>query len=230
MKKKSLLNQIISKTKKFSIIALVKNNIRLSVIFVAILSILALISIFCSFYQKSQNEKYSALLFEAIAKSKQGQIEEAKIAFKEISNSYFSGSTKPIAKLNYANLLLSQNKIDEAKQVYLEINQSRSGEFIKDLAGFLYVKIIVQDEKSASNQQAIKDIEKIENKNKNFKYQIIEQKANLAIVQQNLDLAFKALTQIENAKDSSQTLKERAKEKLQVIFAKGYKPNNQVSK
>ncbi|MCE2687539.1 MAG: tetratricopeptide repeat protein [Rickettsiales bacterium] len=230
MKKKSLLSQIVNKAKKFSIVALVKNNIRLSVIFATILSILVLMSIFYNFYQKSQNEKYSALLFEAIAKSKQGQIEEAKIAFKEIADSYFSGSTKLIAKLNYANLLISQNKIDEAKQVYLEISHSRGNKFIKDLAGFLYVKIIAQDEKSISNQQIIKDIEEIENNNKNFKYQIIEQKANLAILQQNLGLAFKSLAEIEGGKDSSQILKDRAKEKLQVISAQGYKINNQESK
>jgi hypothetical protein len=187
-------------------------------------AVLLLIFVAASFYQKSAQEKYSAILHQSLIEQENGDVEATKALLKKIYDAKFAPSgVKALASLRYAGLLLAEDNKSAALKIYHEINQtSRYDSYIKELSGLLEARILITDASQTNKDEVLKRIEKIELKSKILHYYISEQKGIFELQNGNLENAYKIFDMITKSPESSQSLKTRAADTLKLVVAKGY--------
>lgn len=179
-----------------------------------------------SIYQKSAQEKYSAMLHQSLIYQQSGQMSEAKKELEKIVNSSAPNGVKSLASLRYAAFLLEEQKINEAKEVYTKLNQCYfCDDYIKDLSGLLLVRIMVLDKnETASPEKLIEKISKIMNRSENLKNEVAEQLAFFQLFTNKFDQAYKTFEKISNDASATQAIKQRAEDGMKIVISKGFQP------
>ena len=186
--------------------------------------VIAVIYIGYAVYQKSAEEKFSAILHQSLISQQLGEMEKAKSQLKEIVESSLAPSgVKAIASLRYAAFLIDEGKKSEAEKVYLEVNKCRScDDYASDLAGLLLVRLWALDEVEVQKPDFIERIEDVEDRATTLKNHIAEQRALVEIRKNNLAEAYEIFAEISKDKDSSQMLKARAADGMKMVESKGF--------
>lgn len=228
----SLINKVLGKNKpqtKMDILAafLARNKklfIRLALALVAGLLFLFLFDL----YQKSAQEKYSAIFHQSLIEEERGNIAIAKQNLQKIYETKFAPSgVKGLSALRYAGLLLNEGSYDEALAVYQSIaTSSRYDRYLRELAGLLAVKIIIiktdiKDDKSLQ-QQALKQIEKLESRSKFLHPYLAEQKGIFLMKIGELEKSYQIFEGILKDQNSEQALKLRVADMVKLLVAEGY--------
>ena len=228
----SLVNKVLGrnqpKTKMDILTAfLVRNKklfIRLACALIAGLLILFLFDL----YQKSAQEKYSAIFHQSLIEEERGNVATAKQDLQKIYEAKFVPSgVKGLSALRYAGLLLNEGSYDEALAVYQDIaTSSRYDRYLQELAGLLAVKIIIikTDAKGdkALHQQALKQIDKLESRSKFLHPYFAEQKGIFLMKVGELEKSYKIFEGILQDQNSEQALKLRVADMVKLLVAEGY--------
>ena len=199
----------------------VKNLSRLAVV-----ALIAAIG-YCvfSYYQKSQQEKFSVMLHQSLIDQQLGEIEKAKEVLRQISNSSAPSGVKSLAELRYAALLLEEGKKEEAAKLYAEVSDCGGCEdYIRELGGLLLVKVWISSDAEIAKEDLSARIEKIEKSSKLLRYYITEQRALLEMEKNNLEKSYQIFEMIAKNPEASEGLKSRANDGLKMLIAKGYEP------
>lgn len=200
-------------------------------LFVALaISTVAILLLLLAFnlYQKSAQEKYSAIFHQSLIDEERGELELAQKGLQQIyQSSLVPSGVKGLASLRYAGLLFNSGSADEALKVYTEIAQSsRYEQYLRELSGLLAAKILVIKTDStsdkAASQEALQQIEKFESRSKNLRLYLAEQKAILLMNIGELDKSYQVFSAIIKDSNSEQSLKLRAGDMLKILIAEGY--------
>jgi len=185
-------------------------------------------------YQKSAQEKYSAILHQALVEEEKGNIDAAKKGLQEIYATNFAPSgAKGLAALRYGGILLNSGDNDEALKVYLAIaNSNRYDNYLRELSGLLAAKIIViktdaHTDKAAS-QEALKQVTKLESRSKIMHFYFSEQKGILEMKIGELDKSYQTFEKILKDQNAEQALKLRVADMIKILVAEGYTPKENV--
>ena len=201
------------------------------IVLVAIVATVALIGHFAfQAYQKSQQAKYSEILHRSLLNQQIGNIAEAKANLREIYEAKSApDGVRSLASLRYAALLLEEGNKEEAAKIYLEVSQCNScDEYVRNLAGLLTVKTWMSDEVELQKPDLSERIEKVETGLQLLRYYATEQRALLEMARNNLEKSYQIFELISKNPESSKNLKERAKDYLKMIKAKGFEPQVEV--
>lgn len=183
-----------------------------------------------SLYQKSAQQKYSAIFHRSLIDEEQGKFAEAKKGLEEIYGTKFAPSgVKGLAALRYGGLLLNSGAADEALKVYLDIaNSSRYDTYLRELSGLLAAKILViksdANSDKATAQEALKQIEKLESRSKILHFYFTEQKGILAMKIGEQEKSYQAFEKILKDQNSEQGLRLRVADMVKILVAEGYMP------
>lgn len=171
------------------------------------------------FYSKSQSEKYSAILHQALIDEQAGEIDKSTSALKGIYESSAPAGVRSIASLKYASQLLAAGKNDEATEAYLKINKTRSFDpYIREYAGLVALRTMISDNKDKDKiTNLIADLEK---HSKILKYHIIEQKGIFAWENGDFKTAGEAFKLLDKNPEVSEMLKKRAAEMVEIYNEK----------
>ncbi len=177
-----------------------------------------------NFYQKLQEEKFSAMLHQSILYQQSGEVSNAKLELEKIMQaSSAPNNIKAFASLRYAAFLLSENKKQEAVEVYQKVGMCGScDDYVKDFANLLLVKFWVADEQEFAKEDLSLRIEKIEEHSTVLKYYIAEQRALLELQKHNLEKSYQIYESIIKNSAESAALKSRAEDGLKMVIGKGY--------
>lgn len=177
-------------------------------------------------YQKSQENKFSTIFQQSLMYQGAGDLDKAKESLKQIVDVKSAPKNiRALALLRYAGFLLDEGNNSQAVTFYLEASQcNRCDAYIRDLGGLLAVKVWISDENEIKKEDLLSRIEIIEANNKEFKYQISEQKAIYQMQSNNLEEAYKIFEYLANNPELDPTAKERFNENLKIVISKGYKP------
>lgn len=222
----NLINQARSQARSEGILNFLNNNKTLLTRLVLVL-VVAIISFFgFTAYQKSSEEKYSAILHQSLVYQQVGDLAKAKENLKEIVEaSSAPNGVKSLASLRYAAFLYEEGKKEEAQKIYLDVNNCGSCEdYVKDLAGLLAVKTWMTDENELQKPDLANRIEKIENKSETLRYHVAEQRAFLEMQKGNLEKANQIFEMIAKNPEVSQSLKARAVDGIGMVASKGFEP------
>lgn len=180
--------------------------------------------------QKSNQNKYSAMLHESMIEQQMGDLQKAKSILKKIHESSSAPTgIKSMASIRYAAFLLEESNKSEALKIYLGLNKCSScDDFIRDLAGLLAVRTLTTDEEQLSKPENIELIQKIENKATILKFHIAEQRALIELLKGNLEKSYQIFEMIAKSPEVKQGLKSRASDGMQMLIDKGYSPNNEI--
>lgn len=179
-------------------------------------------------YQKSAQEKYSAIFHQSLLEEERGDTETALQILHEIHESQFVPSgVKGLASLRYAGLLLNAGSADEALEVYTKIaNGRRYDNYLRELSGLLASKILVIKADANGDKllqkEALKQIKKFESRSKIMKPYFIEQRAIFEMKIGNLEEAYTAFVSIAQSQDGGQGLKLRVADMIKIVIAQGY--------
>ncbi len=197
---------------------------------VLVLLVAGLVFIGFNSYQKSSQEKYSAILHQSLINQQTGDIAKAKANLKEIYDAKSApNGVRSLASLRYAGLFFEEGNKVEAAKIYQEINECGScDDYIRDLAGLLAVKVWVSEESELKQEDLITRIEKIENKATVLKYEIAEQKGFVEMERGNLEKSYQIFEMITKAPETSKSLKERAADEMLMVVEKGFVPQIDV--
>jgi hypothetical protein len=179
-------------------------------------------------YQKSAQEKYSEIFHQAMIDEERGNISKAQENLQKIYNAKFAPSgVKGLASMRYAGLLLAQNSNLEALKVYETVaDNGRYDRYLRELAGLFASRIIeiTTDAKSdkATQDKALKQINRYESYSKILRPYIAEQKGILEMKFGNLDKSYEIFAEIINDKENEQALKMRVSELIKILVAQGF--------
>jgi hypothetical protein len=221
-----ILSQAKAQVRKEKLNNFFKQNFKLIRNLVIAALIAVLIFFVVNVFNKSRQAKFSEILHQSLIDQQIGNIAKAKENLKIIYDAKTApNGVQSLASLRLATLLFDEGKKAEAAEIYVKINQCRSCDnYIKDLSGLLAVKSWMSDENEVKKDDLIARIEKIESKNKLLKYYILEQKAILEMLKNNLEKSYQIFELISKNSESSQVLKTRANQHLQMIIDKGFEP------
>ncbi len=181
-------------------------------------------------YQNSQETKFSEVFHQALIDQQMGNVEKAKEELQQIYNSSAPKGIQSLASLRYAAILFDENKKAEAAAIYQRINECGSCDvFVRDLGGLLAIKTWIADENELQKEDLLTRVEAIENRSKELRYQISEQKAFIHLQKNNLAKAYETLDAIAKSPEASQSVKVRASEGLRIIVSKGYVPQAEAA-
>lgn len=201
---------------------------KLFMIFAASTVAILLLLLAFNLYQKSAQEKYSAIFHQSLIDEEKGEIDTAKQGLQQIYQSTLVPSgVKALASLRYAGLLLNSGSVDEALKVYAEIaNSSRYEHYLRELSGLLAAKILVIKTDSTSDkanqQEALKQIEKFESRSKDLHSQFAEQKGIFFMKIGELDKSYQVFAEIIKDSNSEQSLKLRVADMIKILSAEGF--------
>ncbi len=193
----------------------------------SVVVILLLLLVF-NLYQKSAQEKYSAILHQSLIDEEKGEIDAAKKGLQQIYQSTLVPSgVKGLSSLRYAGLLLNSGEVDEALKVYAEIaSSSRYEHYLRELSGLLAAKILVIKTDSSSDKatqkEALKQIKKFESRSKDLHSQFAEQKGIFFMKIGELDKSYQVFADIIKDPTSAQALKLRVADMIKILTAEGY--------
>lgn len=219
----NLINQARSQA-RFDVFKNFFRKRRRNIATLTIVATIALVGYFIfSFYQKYRQEEFSIILYKSIFNEQIGEKEKAKGELKEIIDAMGAPSgVRSIASLRYASIILGEGKKDEALKIYEEVNDCRfCNEYARDLSGLLLVKILVAE--NVPNKDLPERILKIEKHSGILKDYFAEQRAMLALQNENLKDAYEIFTKIAQDKNASPDLKSRAEDGIKMVVGKGYK-------
>ncbi|MBP7710463.1 MAG: tetratricopeptide repeat protein [Rickettsiales bacterium] len=189
----------------------------------AVLLAVVIVLIFHS-VQSSRQAKYSAIFHQALIYQQVGDEAKAKEELQKIYNTKSAPSgVRSLASLRLAAIHFNQGDVAEANKIYREVSECSSCDrYVRDLAGLLLVKSWMADESEVNKEDVVARVEKIENSNKVLKYYISEQRAFLEALKGNLDKSHQILEVIVKSADAPQSLKEKAKDGIQILISKGF--------
>lgn len=228
----NLINRAKSQARVENIAQFLVTHGKLILRFFIMLFAVVILFVAFNFYQKSKEEKFSAILHQALINQQVGDVEKSKSELQKIvENSSAPSGVKSLASLRYAAILLEEGKKSEAEKIYFEVNNCGScDDYVRDLAGLLVVKIWISDSEQLQKDDLSKRVEKIENKAHALKYHIAEQRAFLELQKNNLAESYKIFENISKNPDVSPALKARAKDGMKIVVAKGFdaKPEEKI--
>ncbi len=203
-----------------------KNNISLIKKIVLVFFLSAIIISGYKVNSKINSDKYSEMLHQSMIHEQLNELEKSEELLKKIYESSAPSEIKALAGIRYASYLIRSNKLSQAGEVYSQINKCRGcDKYIRDFSGLLAVKTWLSDSEEVKKNDLPKRIEAIENNSKILKYQITEQRALLALKNNNLEIAYNIFESIINS-EASQNLKYRAQDMMLMINEKGYQPKS----
>ena len=223
-------NEIISQAKSAARNQSIKNFLGKNSKNITVAAIVASVALVGNFtfqaYQKSQQAKYSEVLHRSLLSQQIGNMADAKKYLKEIYDAKSApDGVRSLASIRYAGLLLEEGNKEEAAKIYLEISKCKScDEYVRNLAGLLTVKTWMSDEAELQKPDLSERIEKVESDLQMLRYYVAEQRALLEMERNNLEKSYQIFELISKNSESSKTLKERAKDYLKMIVAKGFEP------
>jgi len=220
-----LINRARSQARTDAIWNFVSRNLKLLVRIFTVLCVAVLILICYKFYQKSSEEKFSAILHQSLINQQINEVAKARSQLKEIIDSKSAPSgVKGIASLRYAAFMIDEGNLAEAEKIYAQVNDCRfCDDYTKDLAGLLLVRLWMSDQAEMHKDDLLERISKIESNADVLKSNIAEQKALLQLFKNNPDDAYKTYEHIAQDKDSSQAMKAKAENGMKMAIAKGHK-------
>ncbi len=198
-----------------------KNAKKLIYVFSGALLVLLLVVAF-KIYTKNMAEKYSAMLHQAIIYQQIGDVENAQKELEKIVDSNAPSGVKSLASLRLAAFLIAQNDIEKAKELFEQVNDCRFCDaYVRDLAGLLLVKTLISSEEK-NKDELIAKIKKIASKAKPLKGEILLQLGNFYLFSGDLENSGRIFTEVSEDENSSNSLKEKAKEALKIATSNGY--------
>ncbi len=224
-----LINKAKSQARSDAIWNFISKNLKIILRLLIVLAVAVVIFIGYSVYQKSAEEKFSAMLHQSLVSQQIGEMEKSKEQLKNIveSNAAPSG-VKSLASLRYAAFLLEENKRSEAEKIYSDVNKCRScDDYVSDLAGLLLVRLWMLDEAEMQKADLIHRISKIEGKATVLKNHIAEQRAMLELYKNNLAEAYKIFEKINKDSAASQALKSRVQSAMKIVISRGFEAKSE---
>lgn len=223
-----IINQVKSETRSENFRKFFVKNSKTLVACCSLVVVFAIGFFIFDSYKESQRNKFSAILQQSIIFEQDQDIDQAKNSLQEILNAGSAPKNiKALAGLRYGGLLLGEGETGQAVTAYEEVNNCRGCDsYFKDLAGLLIVKVWMADEAEVANVDLIERIEKIEQSSNGLKNEITEQKAILAMQQNDLDKAYEIFESLAKNPEISKSIKGRASEALKIVISKGYKPTS----
>ncbi len=222
----NLINQARSQA-RFDILKSFFRKRRKNITTLAIIVVVGLVGYFVfNIYQKYKQEEFSVILYKSIFNEQIGEKEKAKEELKNIIGAATAPlGVKSIASLRYASIILGEGKKDEALKIYQEVNDcGLCNEYVRDLSGLLLARILVAE--NAADKDLPERLLKIEKHSGLLKNYIAEQRATLALQNENLKDAYEIFTKIAQDKKASPDLKSRAEDGMKIVVSRGYKVDN----
>ncbi len=232
----NLINQARSKANIGVVAGFVSRKKRAVTVVAAMLAVLGVGYIGFHLYQKSAQEKYSAIFHQALLEEERGNLQGAKEGMLVVYNAKFAPSgVKSLTSLRYAGLLLNEGSYDDALKIYQEITDNgRYDRYIRELSGLLATKILVIKSGSnvdkAAQEATLKQVDKIESYAKILRPFIAEQKGILEMKFGNLDKSYAIFAQIISDQNSEQSLKMRVSDIMKSLVAQGYEVKTPIKK
>jgi hypothetical protein len=187
-------------------------------IFIGLIAVLIISSITAPFYinyRKNQITTYSEKLALAIEKINKQELADAESDLKSIAKNAPS-SVAAIANLNLAKIFISTNKIEKAQEHYQIVRDCLACNSItKEFATLLYYQLSVKTNSKEKNLLA--NLEKSAKESKVFSEELHLILAEVAIKNNNIELAKKSLNKIITTEDVNPVTKKQAEESLQKI-------------
>lgn len=182
-------------------------------------------------YQKSNQEKYSTILHKSLINQQIGDLAKAKENLKEIVEAKSAPSgVKSLAALRYGAFLLEEGDKAGAAKTYQEVAECDScDDYIRNLGALLTVKVWMVDEEEMKKEDLAARIEKIENDSDLLRYEIAEQRAFLELQKNNLEKSYQIFESISKAPESSQIMKTRAADGMQMVLSKGFEMKSAIT-
>ena len=186
--------------------------------------VLAVVLLGLNSFQNSRQAKYSEIFHQSLISQQLGDEAKARAELQKIYDAKLAPSgVRSLASLRLAALYFNEGNRVEADKIYLEISECGSCDtYLRDLAGLLLVKSWMSDEAEVNKDDLAARVEKVENSNKTLKYHISEQRAFLEAVKGNYEKSNQILELIIKSPESSQALKDRAKDGIQILISKGF--------
>lgn len=227
-----LINRARAQARTDAVWNFISQNLKLIFRILIALAVVAVIFIGFSLYQKSAEEKFSAMLHQSLISQQVGEVEKSKELLKNIVESSSAPSgVKSIASLRYAAFLLEDGKKAEAEKIYADVNQCRlCDNYVSDLAGLLLVKLWMLDEMEMQKADLVFRITKIEDKSTILKNHIAEQRAVLELYKKNLPESYKIFEKITKDPEVSQAIKARAQSGMKMVISRGFEVKSSEAK
>jgi len=227
-----LINRARSQARTDAVWNFVSKNLKILVRVFTVLCVAALLLICYKFYQKSCEEKFSAILHQSLINQQINEVEKARQQLKEVIDSKSAPSgVKAIASLRYAAFLIDEGKVEEAQKIYADVNDCRfCDEYTKDLGGLLLVRLWMANPNEMHKDDLAERILKIENHSDVLKNNIAEQRALLELFKNNPGESYKIYERIAQDKDASPAMKIKAENGMKMAISKGYKVEKAAAK
>jgi hypothetical protein len=208
-----------------------KNSKFISRSLIAALAIVLAVLAF-NIVQNSRQAKYSEIFHQALIYQQLGDEVKTKAELQKIYDVKSAPSgVRSLASMRLAAIYFNEGNVKEANKIYAKISECRScDKYISDLAGLLLVKNWMSDENEVNKDDIIARVEKIENRNTVLKYYITEQRAFLEASKGNLEKSYQIFELISKSSEASQSLKEKAKDGMQILISKGFEPKFEEAK
>jgi len=228
----SLINQAKAQAKRDNLFKFFGKNSK-AISMLATVVLVGAVGFFAfSYFQKSQQEKFSEILHQSLINQQLGDIAKAKENLKKIYDAKSAPSgVWSLASIRYAAFLLEEKNKTEAEIVYQEINHCKScDDYVRELAGLLVVKTWISDDNELAKEDLSSRIEKIENSSKVLRYYISEQRALLELQKNNLEKSYQIFNAIAKSPEAPKTLKARAADGEKMVISKGFSPKVEEKK
>jgi hypothetical protein len=217
-----LINQARAEARREDFKNIIVKNSKLIIALILLLMFFLAAFFAITTYQDNKKEKFSKQLHQALIYQEKGEMEKTKQILEDIyhSNSAPSG-VRSIASLRLAAILMEGDQKLEAIEIYRNINNNKDyDQYIRELAGLLEAKTLVIIDDKSKEKETLATISEIESRSTLLKYYISEQRAILAMKQNDLETAKKIFEEISKNPESSETLKQRSGEMLKIVASK----------
>ncbi len=218
---KSLIRDLKSQIRKEKLFSLAKTHLKTLIYCLSLVILIAVFLATFSFYNQVQSKKYSSILHQAMIDEQNGDQAKSEESLKNIYESSAPAGVKEIASLKYAAHLMKNGKSDQGIEVYLTINKNKKFDtYVREYSGLIALKALVDIDNQDDRDKILTLEAKLEKESKVLKYHIIEQKGIFLWNSGDFEVANAAFKTIAENLETSETLKKRAVEMVNIYKSK----------